>query len=242
MKRFFVLTLAACLLFGAVGCAPTDSAQQPSSGASQPSDPAAPTGEYQIQGVGNPVQIEGNERLYYQIFVGSFSDSNGDGVGDLRGLINRFDYLNDGDLNSGKSLGIEGIWLNPIFASPTYHKYDATDYYAIDPKFGTEADLRELIELCHSRNVQIILDLVINHTSKQHPWFTQFQNAHKNGDTTSPYYDYYTYVTEKTGGRAFYSIPGTSEYYEGNFSSDMPELNFDNPAVRQEMEIGRAHV
>ena len=235
MKRLFTLTLAACLLLGTVGCAPTDPAQQPSSGASQPSEPEVPGGEYQIQGVGNPVQIEGNERLYYQIFVGSFSDSNGDGIGDLRGIINRFDYLNDGDPNSGKSLGIEGIWLNPIFASPTYHKYDATDYYAIDPKFGTEADLRELIALCHSRNVQIILDLVINHTSKQHPWFTQFQNAHKNGDTTSPYYDYYTYVTEKTGGRTYYSISGTNEYYEGNFSSEMPELNFDNPAVRREM-------
>ena len=94
-------------------------------------------------------KVEGNARLYYQIFVGSFSDSNGDGIGDLRGIINRFDYLNDGDDNSGLSLGIEGIWLTPIFRSPSYHKYDVADYYEIDPEFGTEEDLKDLIKLCH---------------------------------------------------------------------------------------------
>ncbi|MBO7253996.1 MAG: hypothetical protein J6V36_01690, partial [Clostridia bacterium] len=80
--------------------------------------------------------IDDNFRTFYQVFVGSFSDSNGDGIGDLRGVINRMDYLNDGDINSGKSLGIQGLWLSPIFSSPSYHKYDATDYYKIDEKFG----------------------------------------------------------------------------------------------------------
>ena len=78
-----------------------------------------------------------NHRVFYEIFVGSFSDSNGDGTGDLRGIINRMDYLNDGDPQSGLSLGIEGIWLTPIFSSPSYHKYDVTDFYSIDPAFGT---------------------------------------------------------------------------------------------------------
>ena len=92
-----------------------------------------------------------NYRTFYQIFVGSFSDSNNDGIGDLRGIINRFDYLNDGDMNSESSLGVQGIWLSPIFASPSYHKYDARDYYEIDWRFGLESDLKELIDLCHSR-------------------------------------------------------------------------------------------
>ena len=107
--------------------------------------------------------IDDNYRTFYQIFVGSFSDSNGDGIGDLRGIINRIDYLNDGDISSGNDLGVQGIWLSPIFTSPTYHKYDTTNYYEIDPKFGTEEDLKELIRLCDERNVKVILDLVINH-------------------------------------------------------------------------------
>lgn len=180
--------------------------------------------------------VEGNARVYYQIFVGSFSDSNGDGVGDLRGIINRFDYLNDGDPNSGVSLGVEGIWLSPIFVSPSYHKYDVSDYYKIDPKFGTEADLKELIELCHQRNVQIILDFVINHTSTSHPWFQQFITAHKNFDTTNKYYDYYSWADAPKAGSTWSAIPGANgHYYECNFSGSMPELNFDNEAVRQEM-------
>ena len=97
--------------------------------------------------------INDNYRTFYQIFVGSFSDSNGDGIGDIRGVINRLDYLNDGNINSGKSLGVQGIWLSPIFSSPSYHKYDATNYYKVDQKFGTEDDLKELIALCHKRNV-----------------------------------------------------------------------------------------
>ena len=94
-----------------------------------------------------------HNRVFYEIFVGSFSDSDGDGVGDLRGIINRMDYLNDGAPVSGKSLGIEGIWLTPVFQSPSYHKYNVTDYYTIDPAFGTEEDLRDLIRICHDRDV-----------------------------------------------------------------------------------------
>ena len=179
--------------------------------------------------------VDDNYRTFYQIFVGSFSDSNGDGFGDLRGIINRFDYLNDGNMNSETSLGVQGIWLSPIFFSPSYHKYDATNYYKVDNEFGTEEDLKELIELCHSRNVKLILDLVINHTSNRHEWFERFKQARQDGDTTNPYYNYYTCVTkeEQVGGRTYYPVYGTDFWYEGNFSSEMPELNFDNPDVRQ---------
>ena len=178
-----------------------------------------------------------NYRAFYQIFVGSFSDSDGDGTGDIRGIINRMDYLNDGNMYSENSLGVQGIWLSPIFESPSYHKYDATDYYTIDDEFGTEADLIELIELCHERNVKVILDLVVNHTSTSNLWFQKFTNAHKNGSTGDPYYDIYSWTSpdKGTAGLTYSKIQGASEYYECNFSTDMPELNYDNPVVREEM-------
>jgi 1,4-alpha-glucan branching enzyme len=160
MKKFWkntlCLLLAALLLLSMTACGTAGNGGEEMT--TVPTEPAP---------VVDPVAD--NYRTYYQIFVGSFSDANNDGIGDLRGIINRFDYLNDGDINSGKSLGVQGIWLSPIFSSPSYHKYDAKDYYKIDWRFGTEEDLKELIALCKERNVQLILDLAINHSSSQHP-------------------------------------------------------------------------
>ena len=178
---------------------------------------------------------DGN-RVFYEIFVGSFSDSDGDGIGDLRGIINRMDYLNDGDPASGLSLGVEGLWLTPIFSSPSYHKYDVTDFYSVDPAFGTQADLEELIALCHERNVKVILDLPINHTSTQHRWFRSFLNAHLMNNPGNAYYDYYVWLNPgdpAPAGRHFAQASNGKVRYEANFSDDMPELNFDLPAVRQ---------
>lgn len=177
--------------------------------------------------------IDGNARVFYQIFVGSFSDSDGDGKGDLRGIIERFDYLNDGDDNSGVSLGVEGIWLTPIFESPSYHKYNIKDYYTIDSGFGTMDDLKELIELCHERDVKLILDLPINHTALSNKWYTSFLSAQKNGKTDDEYYDFYSYAEAPVTGKTYGKLQGTSRYYECNFSTDMPELNFDHEGVRQ---------
>ena len=177
-----------------------------------------------------------NYRVFYEIFVGSFSDSNGDGTGDLRGIINRMDYLNDGDPVSGKSLGIEGIWLTPVFLSPSYHKYDVTNYYQIDPAFGTEEDLKELIALCHERGVKLILDLPLNHTGENNEWFINFRKAHQAGDIEDPFYDFYTWMpSEETApaGRRFRNMSSLSLKVEANFSDQMPELNFDNEQVRQ---------
>ena len=181
--------------------------------------------------------IDDNYRTFYQIFVGSFSDGNGDGIGDLQGIINRIDYLNDGDITAGDDLGVQGIWLSPIFSSPSYHKYDAKDYYQIDWRFGEESTLKQLIDLCHERNVKVILDLVINHTSSQNKWFTEFKNSRMSGDTTNKYYDYYTCVTaaERVNGRTYQKIAGIDAYYEVNFSGDMPELDYNNPEVYEEM-------
>ncbi len=179
-----------------------------------------------------------NNRVFYEIFVGSFSDSNGDGIGDLRGIINRMDYLNDGDPTSGLSLGVEGLWLTPIFLSPSYHKYDVSDYYTIDPAFGTLDDLKELIDLCHQRDVKIILDLPINHTGDENRWFTNFVNAHRLNNPGNLYYNFYTWATQGDAlpaGRHFAPVAGTNLLYEANFSDSMPEPDFDNPAVRQAM-------
>lgn len=228
MKRVLILLLVTTMMISLFGCAPKDI-----------------SGKYKLDKKRNEAIIddcgevtfnnEGNNRIFYHIFVGSFSDSNGDGIGDLRGIINRMDYLNDGDPNSGLSLGIEGIWLSPIFTSPSYHKYDVSDYYEIDPKFGTMDDLKELIELCHQRGVKLILDLVINHTSTSNAWYQKFITAHKNNDVASEYYDFYSYTENSIVGRSFAKIPGTGHFYECNFSTSMPELNFDNPDVRQAM-------
>jgi len=177
-----------------------------------------------------------NYRVFYEIFVGSFSDSNGDGTGDLRGVINRMDYLNDGDPASGKSLGIEGIWLTPVFASPSYHKYDVTNYYQIDPAFGTEEDLKELISLCHERGVKLILDLPLNHTGENNEWFINFRKAHQAGDIDDPFYNFYTWMPSEEpapAGRRFRNMSSLSLKVEANFSDQMPELNFDNEQVRQ---------
>ena len=229
MKKIMLLLLAAAMLISLFGCAASKDL----------------SGKYDLDKERNEAIIndggvvsvanEGNNRVFYHIFVGSFSDSNGDGIGDLRGIIDRFDYLNDGDPNSGVSLGIEGIWLSPIFTSPSYHKYDVTDYYEIDPNFGTMDDLKELIELCHQRGVKLILDLVINHTSTNNAWFQKFVSVHKTGNFGSEYYNFYTYSETPVTGRTFTKISGSEHYYECNFSTSMPELNFDNPAVRNAM-------
>ena len=230
MKRLVPILLIFSMICSLLGCAGSGG----TTGTTEALQTTEP-GEVIILDAGTAVPTQTNNRAFYHIFVGSFSDSNGDGVGDLRGIIQRFDYLNDGDDASGKSLGVEGIWLSPIHPSPSYHKYDVKDYYGVDPKFGTLEDLKELIELCHSRNVKLILDLVINHTSSQHPWFLKFREAHVTGNTSDPYYNYYSYAADQSANATFCALPGTSEYYEGNFSHEMPELNFDNPVVREEM-------
>lgn len=229
----FILILALVLSLAACGADPV------------PSGPRDVTDRYAlhigrneaiIDGYGTVETVEtGNCNLFYQIFVGSFSDSNGDGIGDLRGIINRMDYLNDGDPDSGVSLGVEGIWLTPIFASPSYHKYDVSDYYTIDPQFGTMEDLQELIDLCHERGVKLILDLVINHTATNHEAFQAFRDAHLNGDTASPYYDYYAWTDTTTPGKTWAPLGASGHHYECNFSGAMPEPNFDNEQVFQDM-------
>ena len=223
MKRLLPLLLCLALLLSACGTA----AEAPAAKTN-----AAPS-EMDSSLVSDFICTD-NNRVFYEIFVGSFSDSDGDGTGDLRGIIRRMDYLNDGDPNSGKSLGVEGLWLTPIFLSPSYHKYDVSDYYTIDPAFGTLDDLKELCALCEERNVKLILDLPINHTGSENAWFSSFCEAHRKGETDDPWYDFYSWCPAGSvpGSRSFLPISGSDDLYECNFSPDMPELNFDSEAVR----------
>ena len=184
-------------------------------------------------------RITDGRRVFYEIFTGSFSDSDGDGTGDLQGVLHRLDYLNDGDPASGKSLGIGGIWLTPVFPSPSYHKYDVVDYFSVDPAFGTMEDLEALIAECHARDVLLILDLPLNHSSDRNDWFLRFVEARKTGDAASEYYDFYSCYDpaseQAPAGRTFRQIPDSPVYYECNFSGDMPEFNFDSQAVRERL-------
>ncbi|MCI5745178.1 MAG: alpha-amylase family glycosyl hydrolase [Erysipelotrichaceae bacterium] len=235
MKKYQSIVIALAMLSG---CTNNNLLSSEESVSTEESNSIIEQGEVNVlDNTLNPIPASDNNRVFYEIFVGSFSDSNGDGIGDLRGIINRMDYLNDGDINSGKSLNVEGIWLSPIFKSPSYHKYDVTDYYQIDPTFGSEEDLVELINLCHKRNVKIIIDLPINHTSNSNLWFLKFSQAHKENNIESPFYDFYSYIEngEVVPNRKFASLSGTNHSYECNFTGDMPELNFDNGAVHEEV-------
>lgn len=179
-------------------------------------------------------------RTYYEVFVRSFSDGNGDGIGDLRGLIKNLDYLNDGDDSTTADLGVNGIWLMPINTSPSYHKYDVKNYYSIDPQYGTMSDFEELIDECEERGIWVQMDLVLNHTSNQHPWFQAAIQAAKQGknpdtDSAMKKYNFRVSNTEPTDGK-WRKVSGTNDYwYLGNFSDDMPDLNLDNEEVREEI-------
>ncbi len=232
-----IVMISLCLLLAACRKKPDASQTEsaPDAASSAGKYPVNEKGEAVINDVAPAVSADDNACVFYEIFVGAFSDSDGDGIGDLRGIISRMDYLNDGKPDSGLSLGVEGLWLTPVFQSPSYHKYDVTDYYRIDSQFGSLDDLKELISLCHERGVKIILDLPLNHTATDNEWFLAFRAARAKEDPSDPYYDFYTCYP--AGGklpdeRRFTALAGTDVVYECNFSEGMPELNFDSEAVR----------
>lgn len=172
-------------------------------------------------------------RNYYEIFLYSYYDSNGDGIGDIQGLISKLDYLNDGDPETDTDLGIDGIWLMPIMPSPSYHKYDVTDYYGIDPQYGTIDDFKQLIAECNKRGINIIIDLVINHCSSQHPLFVQAKEEVKNGnlDGAAKYFNIKQFDVKPDG---WSNITG-KWYYECNFTPQMPEFDLSGKAARDEI-------
>lgn len=197
-----------------------------------PDEPTpVPTGE-----PGNLTGLEPgwwNDAVFYQVFVRSFKDSDGDGVGDFNGLTEMLDYLNDGDPSTTTDLGITGIWLMPITQSPSYHGYDVVDYYSVDSEYGTKEDFQRMVEEAHKRGISVIVDLVLNHTGLDHPWF-------KASDAGDPKYrDWYIWSDEKPsylgpwGQPVWY--PAKDGYYYAVFWSGMPDLNVENPEVTQEL-------
>lgn len=172
-----------------------------------------------------PMALADDGRVFYEIFPASFYDADGDGIGDLAGISLQLDYLTD--------LGVGGLWLMPVHPSPSYHKYDVMDYYAVDPAYGTVEDLRALADGLHARDMRLLLDLVINHTSVRHPWFLS-ATAALNAGEDSPYIDYYHSNDSPVPG--WHQTPGAAGwYYEGGFDAAMPDLNLESEAVRAEI-------
>lgn len=177
-----------------------------------------------------------NGDVFYEIFVRSFYDSDADGIGDLQGLIQKLDYLNDGDPTTTSDLGVSGIWLMPIFPSTSYHGYDVTDYYSINPDFGTMEDFKELLGSAHKRGIRVVIDYVINHTSIEHPWFKAARS-----DKNSPYRDWYIWSDKDPSylgpwGEDVWHFNFDKSYYYGVFWSGMPDLNFTNTSVNDEFK------
>ncbi|MDR9745693.1 glycoside hydrolase family 13 protein [Paenibacillus taichungensis] len=174
------------------------------------------------------------EIVVYQIYPRSFQDSNGDGIGDLKGILSRLDYLKD--------LGIGAIWLSPVCKSPQDDNgYDISDYQDIDPMFGSLEDMELLIQEAGKRDIRIIMDLVLNHSSDEHPWFKEARKSKDN-----PYHDYYVWrdgvegtppndLGSTFGGSAWEWVPELGQYYLHLFSVKQPDLNWENPKVRQEI-------
>jgi alpha-amylase len=168
----------------------------------------------------------------YEVFVRSFQDSNGDGVGDIPGLIQKLDYINDGDPQSTDDLGASCIWLMPIAESPSYHGYDVVDYYTVDREYGTNDDFKRLMREAHRRGIHVLVDMVLNHSSSDHPWF---QEALRNPD--SPRRGWYLFSARHPGVRNpwgsdnWHRSPLRDEYFFGLFWHGMPDLNVENPEV-----------
>lgn len=188
-----------------------------------------------------PEVIDDKYRTYYEVFLYSFYDSNGDGIGDIQGLIGKLDYINDGDDRTDTDLGCNGIWLMPVMPSPTYHKYDVTDYEDIDAEYGSLDDFKELVAECHKRGIRLIIDLAMNHTSSEHPWFQaacdyiEGLNGKEPLEAECPYFGYYNFTKEPKGD-VYYQVGDTDWYYEAQFWSGMPDLNLENEAVRSEFD------
>ncbi len=232
MSAFGRVTALLGILLAVAGCrsvpeSPTPAAPPAATAAAPAPDAASPAGHWW------------NDRVFYEVFVRSFADSTtgplaNDGIGDLRGLIERLDYLNDGDPATDSDLGITGLWLMPINPSPSYHGYDVTDYYGVNPEYGTSEDFARLLAECHRRGIRVIVDLVLNHSSSSHPHFV----AALRGDPR--YRDWYIFVPDDEvpatlgpwGQQVWQQASG--QHYYGIFWSGMPDLNYRNPEVTAE--------
>lgn len=230
MTRIISLLLSALLLMGCTQSA-TQETTAPVETAQVETAEKTEAALAQIRALGE--SPDDNYRTWYEIFVYSFCDSNGDGIGDLPGVISKLDYL--------RQLGITGIWFMPVNPSQSYHKYDVADYYAIDPAYGTMEDMEQLLAECEKWGIKVILDLVLNHTANNHEWFltaaeylASLPEGAEPDPSVCPYVDYYYFSRESQVN--YYGVPGAAGwYYEGKFSPDMPDLKLENEALRQDI-------
>lgn len=191
----------------------------------------SPTPDPLVQGTdGSPWW---NDTVFYQVFVRSFYDSDGDGIGDLNGLIEKLDYLNDGDPATTDDLGVTGLWLMPIMESPSYHGYDVTDYYQVNPDYGTNEDFERLMAEAHKRGMRVIVDMMFNHSSRQHEWFVESQNDQ------SDKRDWYLWEKDDPGYRGPQNQvvwhPTPYGYYYGVFDSSMPDFDLTNAETTEQL-------
>jgi glycosidase len=232
VRPLIVGALAMILL---AGCAPRE--PSPSAAASTIAGEAPTNAEVTAPPCGEPASAEPDSpwwvnRVFYEVFVRSFADGDGDGIGDLAGLTARLDYLNDGDPATRADLGVTGIWLMPVFEAGSYHGYDVLDYEAIEADYGDAAAFDAFLEAAHGRGIRVIVDFVVNHTSADHPWF-------RDALTGGPHRDWYLWREADpgwlgvAGGSPWHASP--SGWYYGAFSERMPDLNLANPAVSAEL-------
>jgi glycosidase len=242
MKRFaflaMALSLTVLLFLAACGDETAEAEPTPAPDTvvpepkTEPDSPPIVESVALYQGTGNMPWW--NDAVFYEVFVRSFNDSDGDGVGDINGLIEKLDYLNDGDPESTDDLGVTGLWLMPVMESPSYHGYDVVDYFKVDEEYGTEEDFQRLMEEAHARGIRVVVDLVTNHTSSDHPWFQESL------DPTSEKRDWYIWEDEDPGYRG----PQGQQvwhrtrdgYYYALFWDGMPDLNYENPEVTEAMQ------
>lgn len=214
MKKLIALMLVVCIAFSCVLC-----------GCSTSADPVEK----------NEVFASSDKyRTFYQIWIGSFCDSNGDETGDFEGIISKLDYLNDGDPNTGDDLGIDGIWLSPMMPSYSYHKYNVEDYFNIDPDFGTLEIFDKFMAECDKRGIAVIIDLVINHSASTHPYFLDACEELRNGKEDG-YAKYYNF---QKGSDSIHnrSVTDCDYFYEGQFSPEMPDWNLAYEGTREYFE------
>ena len=241
-NRIIASALVAAMLVSMTACANTNSADSAGNGGAANTEATGVAntdgGEsaYQTMVSMNDMEenvIDDNYRNYYQIFPYSFCDSNGDGVGDINGITSKLDYIKD--------MGADGLWITPVSQSPSYHKYDVVDYCSIDEQFGTLEDYENMIKECDARDINVLFDLVVNHTSSEHPWFKEAYSyiqslgeGEEPNPEDCPYVEYYNFSKERESGWSV--VEGTDWYYESQFVYSMPDLNLDNENVRAEID------
>ena len=230
-KLLFTITTALTLaaLFTSCGSSPKESNKIDPEKAVTSLAPVVRTADKPYQGV------------YYSLFVRSFADSNGDGIGDFNGITAKLDYLNDGNDATTSDLGITGIWLLPIFPSPSYHGYDVDDYYDVNPDYGTMADFENLLSECKKRGISVIIDMTCNHSSTYNEWFKASRNV------DDPHRTWYHWITKDTPGYNFGAkmwghdlwnadFQFKDYYYSGEFGRHMPDFNLEDPGLRAEFK------